>query len=154
MKLLVDSEIDFLSRANELIKPFEENNLTPNGYDLTVGSMEFFAKKPTNYRSSPMPINSNFVIYTKEYIKLTDNMVAQLFLKSSLCCKGVMATFGFVDAGFEGQLRLGMFNASGAPLELSVGDKVCQIIFYDLDRKPKRDYAHRSGNFHRFRKDR
>ena len=126
-KYILEGEIE--------INPFEELNLTPNGYDLTVGEIYINGKREKKARIKPLKW---FAISTKEYIKLK-NLTAQLWLRSSYARKGVFASFGKVDAGFEGCLTISCFNACNE-IELKEGDKFCQIVFEKISSQPEKYY--------------
>jgi dCTP deaminase len=74
-------------------------------------------------------------------------VTSQLWIRSSYARKGVLASFGKVDAGFQGTLTFGCFNASHEALEIPIGDRFCQIVFEKLEHEPKALYQQRSGTY-------
>lgn len=72
---------------------------------------------------------------------------SQLWIRSSYARKGVMASFGKVDAGFHGTLTISCFNANDEPLEIPIGDRFCQIVFEKLESMPNELYEKKSGNY-------
>ena len=72
---------------------------------------------------------------------------SQLWIRSSYARKGVMASFGKVDAGFHGTLTISCFNANDEPLEIPIGDRFCQIVFEKLETMPNELYEKKSGNY-------
>ncbi|MEM2935429.1 MAG: dCTP deaminase [Candidatus Thermoplasmatota archaeon] len=117
------------------INPFEEGNLTPNGYDLTIGEIYLDGKRRRKTKIKPF---TWFAISTREYIKIK-NLTAQLWIRSTYARKGIFASFGKVDAGFEGCLTISCFN-SFQEIEISEGDKFCQIVFEKISSKPEKYY--------------
>jgi dCTP deaminase len=74
-------------------------------------------------------------------------MCAQLWLRTTWIRKGIIGAFGKIDAGFEGTLTLGAYNASGDIIELPVGERFCQMVFETLHSSAVKDYGERSGNY-------
>ena len=58
-----------------------------------------------------------------------------------------MATFGKVDAGFDGTLTLASFNTDTEDVTISIGETYAQIVFETLLEKAEMDYGERSGNY-------
>ena len=74
-------------------------------------------------------------------------ITSQLWIRSSYARKGVMASFGKVDAGFHGTLTISCFNSNDEPLEIPIGDRFCQIVFENMASKPSELYDKKSGNY-------
>jgi dCTP deaminase len=70
-----------------------------------------------------------------------------MFTRSSFARRGILGSFGFVDAGFRGQLTLSFYNSSSDPLKLKAGDRIAQIVFHRIDQPVERNYEQRSGNY-------
>ena len=71
--------------------------------------------------------------------------MAQIWIKSRWARRGVLASFGLVDAGFEGILTMGAFASEDITME--IGDKFAQISFIPLKSPVEKTYAERSGNY-------
>lgn len=150
--ILTDREIVEAIVQKELaVEPFERKNLTPNGYDLTVAEL-LIPEKNLNVKEgvAKIPPKTWFLVSTKEYLKLV-NLCAQLWVRTTFARKGVISSFGKVDAGFEGTLTLSAFNASESEIEIKLGDRFAQIVFERLGSAPEMFYAQRSGNYMRQR---
>jgi dCTP deaminase len=149
MSVLSDADItDYMSENILGLEPFIEKNLTPNGYDLSIE--EIFIKKTgqhINEGNAVIPPFSWFAISTKEFVKMSDRITAQLWIRSSYARKGVMASFGKVDAGFHGTLTISCFNATDEEIEIPIGDRFCQIVFEKLESIPLELYDKKSGNY-------
>ncbi len=79
---------------------------------------------------------------TVEYIKLPSHITAFVEGRSSLGRLGLfIENAGWVDAGFEGQITLELYNANSVPIRLYVGMRICQLVFAELDRLPERVYT-------------
>ena len=149
MGVLSDVDIKKFIKCNELdIEPFEEKNLTPNGYDLSIDEI-YIKKRNLHVKSgvATIPPLSWFVISTKEFVKIGGRVTSQLWIRSSYARKGVMASFGKVDAGFHGTLTISCFNSNDNPLEISIGDRFCQIVFENMASTPSELYDKKSGTY-------
>jgi len=149
MSILSDTDIrQALHEGNLGIEPFIGKNLTPNGYDLTID--EIYLKKTNDHIKDGVaiiPPLSWFAISTKEFVKMGSQITSQLWIRSSYARKGVMASFGKVDAGFHGTLTISCFNANDQPLEIPIGDRFCQIVFERMASTPSELYDKKSGNY-------
>jgi len=149
MAVLSDTDIKQAMQNNTLgIEPFVQKNLTPNGYDLSID--EIYIKKTDNHIKegvAVIPSLTWFAISTKEFVKMGPQITSQLWIRSSYARKGIMASFGKVDAGFYGTLTIGCFNASDKDVEIPIGDRFCQIVFEHLESIPKALYHERSGTY-------
>lgn len=149
---LTDKEItSFCEQLDPpLIEPFNDCHLTPNGYDLSVDEIEIDGRilKLENEKSVRVPARKFFKIMTLERVNLPKDMVATLWLRHSYARRGVMATFGFVDAGYCGKIAMSLNNCSESQIEFTyAGTKtICQIVFEHLG-KPDKTYSERSGNW-------
>ncbi|HWR63027.1 MAG TPA: dCTP deaminase [Candidatus Thermoplasmatota archaeon] len=149
MAVLSDVDIEQALKSNELgIEPFIQKNLTPNGYDLSID--EVYLRTTDEHIKegvAVIPALTWFAISTKEFVKMGPQITSQLWIRSSYARKGIMASFGKVDAGFHGTLTFGCFNASDKQVEIPIGDRFCQIVFEHLEQTPKALYHERSGTY-------
>jgi dCTP deaminase len=149
MTVLSDQDIEQALQLNDLgIDPFVQKNLTPNGYDLSID--EIFIRSTNEHVKEGVaiiPPMTWFAISTKEFVKMGPEITSQLWIRSSYARKGIMASFGKVDAGFHGTLTFGCFNASDKEVEIPIGDRFCQIVFEHLASTPKALYNERSGTY-------
>ena len=152
MAVLSDKDIlDFIERGGIKIEPFSEDALTPNGYDLSVGEVRLASGEKVTKGSVKVPPKTWFLVSTLEYIKLRHNVVGHLWLRTTYARQGILATFGVVDAGFEGNLTLSAYNSSSKDVEIKIGDRFVQIVFQSLLSVPKAVYEQRSGRYMRQR---
>ena len=149
MSILSDVDILNSIKTEDLgIEPFNEKNLTPNGYDLSIS--EVFIKKTNEHIKdgfASIPPQTWFAISTKEFVKMGPQITSQLWIRSSYARKGVMASFGKVDAGFNGTLTISCFNSNDEPLEIPIGDRFCQIVFENMASIPSELYDKKSGTY-------
>lgn len=151
IRMSILSDVDIQKSITEktlFIEPFIDKHLTPNGYDLSIE--EVFIKKTNQHVKNGLaviPPLSWFAISTKEFVKMGATTSSQLWIRSSYARKGVMASFGKVDAGFHGTLTISCFNANDTELEIPIGDRFCQIVFERLESVPSELYEKKSGNY-------
>ena len=145
------SDADILRRVEQgelRIDPFADTQLTPNGYDVTV---EEIALPTEDLRiregTARVPPLTRFAIGTREVVELGPRLCGQIWLRTTWARRGVVASFGMIDAGFSGSLTFGAFNASGAPLEVAVGERFAQVIFSALESPASATYERRSGAY-------
>lgn len=148
--VLSDGDIRKRLEKGELgIEPFTEAHLTPNGVDLTVKEVLIRSGNSTIAQGvARVPALASFLVSTREYVRMPRDVTAQLWIRSSYARKGLLAAFGKVEAGFEGELTIGCFNSSHEPVELPIGDRFCQIAFELLSSLPEKSYRERSGTYH------
>ena len=145
--MLSDRDIINAIKNGEIeITDFCEECLTPNGYDLRIGEIMIPSLNTRiNSGTIEIPRLTHFLVGTIEEVHLNSEHVAQLWIKSRWARRGVLASFGLVDAGFMGILTIGAFASQ--KVSISVGDKFAQISFFKLQSPAQKDYAERSGNY-------
>lgn len=131
--VLSDKTIKKLVKDKKLISPFNEDNLSSNSYDLTMGG--------ENQVKELMPGEAKLLV-TKEKINLPDNIVAKTVSKSSFARCGISIgdIGGWVDAGFRGQLTLLAVNLGDQIFDLTKISQICQIVFMQSDSKVEKLY--------------
>ncbi|MCQ2086003.1 MAG: dCTP deaminase [archaeon] len=127
---------------------YNDSSLTPNGYDLRIKEILIYGDNNT-YEKGPVqiPPRTMFYVSTVERIRMPDNICAQIWLRTSWIRKGIIASFGKVDAGFNGTLTLGAFNAADKIIEILIGERFCQIVFEYLTTLSEKNYEERSGHY-------
>lgn len=147
MGVLSDHTIEGLVRDGTLgIEPFQPENLTPNGYDLTVKEI---LVDDNLHKSGEVAIKKGtwFALSTLEYIRMPLTLVGLLWIRTTWARRGVMASFGAVDAGFEGELTLSAFCTKEGVV-IPIGERFAQIVFAQLDDHAFGSYRERSGKYH------
>ncbi|ACJ15669.1 dUTPase [Thermococcus onnurineus NA1] len=138
---------DWKIRKEILIEPFNEKSLQPAGYDLRVGKEAMVNGEFIDVEREGkvvIPPKNYALILTLERIKLPDDVMGDMKLRSSLAREGLMGSFAWVDPGWDGNLTLGIFNASDEPVELAYGERFVQIAFIRLEGSAKNPYR---GNY-------
>ncbi len=145
MATLSDRDIISLSRKGELIaEEFKEESVTPNGYDLRAAVIRIDGK---DKEQDTISGNKHFLVATLEYLKLPDDVMGQIWVRSSYARRGVLGSFGAVDAGYHGTLTLSFFHSGSEGLLINKGDRIAQIVFHRMESVPEKTYSQRSGNY-------
>lgn len=146
------SDTDFLAAAEAgtfKATPWRPEDLTPNGLDLRIAHVLVPGRmtEPQTEGTVTVPPGERFVVGTEERLEMPTDAVGSLWIRSSYARRGVLASFGKVDAGFHGNLTVGCFNASHEAVEVPVGDRFCQIVLETLKTPPQAAYAQKSGRY-------
>jgi dCTP deaminase len=150
MAVLSDADIVEARRRGELaVEPWLESNLTPNGLDLRVAEVLVpdTGGEPVRSGTAQVPGQARFLVSTLERVRLGPSLAGQLWIRSSFARRGVLAAFGKVEAGFDGTLTVGCFNAGRQPLGLPIGERFCQLAFEPLSSPAAKLYPQRSGSY-------
>ena len=137
---------DWKIRREILIEPFSEESLQPAGYDLRVGDEAMVAGKLVNVRESGdvvIPPKAYALVLTLERVKLPDDVMGDMKLRSSLAREGLIGSFAWVDPGWDGKLTLGLFNASEKEVKLHYMERFVQMAFVRLEGPARRPYSGR-----------
>lgn len=149
MAVLSDADILRARAARELtIEPFIEDHLTPNGYDVSIEEVAV-PSQDLHVRDgvARIPPLTRFAVSTRETVTLGRGIAGQIWLRTTWARRGVLASFGMIDAGFSGTLTFGALNASDAVLELPVGERFAQVVFLRLASDASATYEKRSGTY-------
>ncbi len=137
----------YVSEGKIIIDPFDEKNVEPSSYDLTLdrkflvpvhSSTLDVSEKPTykEVDSDEFVIGpSQFVLATtREWIGVPNTLTAFIEGRSSVGRLGLFIhNAGWIDPGFRGRITLELFNANPFPLRLRAGMRICQIIFSEIN---------------------
>lgn len=145
--ILSDNQIeDLLEEGTLVIENYNPENLTPNGYDLTIDEISVKGEKPVEEGYVPIPSDTWFAVSTKEYVKFPPDIAGELWIRTTWARKGVLSSFGMIDAGFEGNLTLIGYNTY-QEIEIPIGETFAQMVFHLLSERSEKQYAERSGNY-------
>ncbi len=149
MAVLSDSDILRLIEEDALrIGGFREQNLTPNGYDVTIDEI-WIPKDDSRFVEgmAVIPGREWFVVGTKEVLELPSDIVGGIWIRTTWVRKGILSSFGRIDAGFHGNLTFSAFNASAESVSVPIGDRFAQVVFEEMRSAASKGYDKRSGNY-------
>jgi len=134
----------YLEKGRITISPLFQDTIRENGVDLRVGGEVARFKEINEVYEDGKDIRSfydiekgnEFVIYpnehvllvTEEYVKLPNDVMAFVNLRSSFARLGILAPPTIVDAGFEGQLTIEVLG-SAFPVKIKRGTRFLHLIF-------------------------
>ena len=149
MCILSDKDIiERMENGTLGINGYHERGLTPNGYDLRIAEISVRGQDgAVKEGTAAIPPRTMFYVSTIERVKMPPDVCAQLWLRTTWIRKGIMGAFGKIDAGFEGTLTLGAYNASDDTIEIPVKERFCQMVFETLHSAAGKCYGERSGNY-------
>jgi dCTP deaminase len=153
----------------EIVEDFHAEQVDCSAYTLTLGE-EFFvtpdyeapirkSKKQTlaaskrwdqsiseiqRVEGGPMiiPPGQFAFLLTEEFLRIPDNVMGFISLKSSAKWRGLINVSGFhVDPGFQGRLIYSVYNAGPSPIQLNRGQDLFLLWLADLDDSAKDNYA-------------
>ncbi len=155
--VLSDNTIRQMLASGKLkVEPIQDQQIQPASIDLRLG--RFFLKLDENCTECitmneqlkyvemerdeiVIPPQSFMLATTVEYIKLPDNITGFVEGRSSIGRIGLfIQNAGWVDAGFEGEITLELFNANRLPIKLEAGRRICQIVLAHMDRAADKPY--------------
>ena len=155
--ILSDTTLTQLLEKDELhVSPLYENSIQPGSIDCTLGTHYL---KVDTHRSGVLSLNEpidyieieddqlilppqSFILATTEqYIRLPNNITGFVEGRSSIGRMGLfIQNAGWIDAGFEGQITLELFNANALPIKLQAKRRICQLVFCKLDQPATTPY--------------
>jgi len=172
---MILSDTDLLDRLGEgdlVVDPLDDldTQVQPASIDMRLGS-EFLEFQRTNIpcihpnraeevddyvRETYVEEGGEFILHpgdfvlgtTKERVEIPDDLVATVEGRSSLGRLAVVihATAGFIDPGFSGKITLELSNLGAAPVALSPGMRVSQLVFTELKSESTRPYGSERGS--------
>ena len=147
--ILTDKEIIKLCKKQSLIEPFNEKQLTPNGYDLSIEKVQIDGSTANSLNDGTVAIkpNSHFLVCTKETVNIPKNLIGNMWTRSSYARQGIVSCYGVVDAGYRGKLTLSFYNSSANFINIKLNETITQLVFIKTTRSVLKEYAKRSGNY-------
>jgi len=133
-------------RLKELFPTFEED-IKENGIDLRIGSVEHTENKqgligcvdgekhlPRTYEVQP--VDNVYKFYPHNYysiivdrpIRIPDGYCQFYFIRSTFARCGLMINDAVGDNGFEGTLRIGVYNANNLTITAGTNEAIIQAV--------------------------
>lgn len=72
-------------------------------------------------------------ILLNETISLPKDIYGTFTQRSSYSRLGIFVTSGIYDAGYSGSLGCTVYNLSGSPITINIGERIGQLICYKAD---------------------
>lgn len=149
MATLCDFQIRHLARTKGLVEPYDDRQLNPASYDVTLGP---HIKVETRKGWVDVDISRNpfqlapggFILaVTAEMVRVPSSLEAVFQLKSSRGREGFNHLLaGYIDPGFSGRVTLELQNVNRFKyLPLKEGLRIGQLRFMRMDQAPGRPYS-------------
>ncbi|MEW6492078.1 MAG: hypothetical protein AB1589_05955 [Cyanobacteriota bacterium] len=138
LRSMICSEQEWTDKNKIHIYPFLDNNLTPVGYDLSVGDSYASASKPGRIdikagdRVSIKP-GDTVLITTLEKIGMPKNRTvsALVLSKVSKVSKGLSHISTTIDPDWKGELLVAIHNHSRISVSIGYGETFCTVVFLE-----------------------
>jgi dUTP pyrophosphatase len=136
-----------------------EDQLQPNGFDLSVAEVGVFANSGAIGRTNtsralpdirPLPFDDTawlelrpgpYQVVFNETVDLPNDLMALGRPRSSLCRMGATLVTAVWDAGYRGRSTALLIVANPAGMRLERAARVLQLVFFTLDSATTRGYA-------------
>jgi len=142
---MTDGEIKKALASGELIiNPFDEKRIEPCSYDGRAGGEVLVSGNNklidlSKAYSVTLRPGDFALIMTHELFQFPLNMAGNIGMKSGLARRGLILLAGMqIDPGFEGHLRLGLYNCGGRPITIDYLDPICLVEFHQLSKPAER----------------
>ncbi len=145
-----------LAEGQLVIEPLEPSQVGPASVDLRLGRT-FLMPKPVSgiYSLSEeieyerteadefiVPAHGFILATTAEVVRLPNDLTAFVEGRSSVGRSGLfIQNAGWVDPGFHGMITLELYNANNAPMRISAGRRICQLVIARADAVVEQPYA-------------
>jgi deoxycytidine triphosphate deaminase len=148
--ILIDLDIKNLPG---LISPFQDSNLSPNGYQLCVGERAdvfnpqkendaFSSGRELRYisKKNPLVVRPGYtvVVRTLEQVILLDDMSLELFAMPSLSRRYLNFDGKVISPGYRGYIWCLLHNYGTNPCELELGEPILHAKFTKLGKASAR----------------
>lgn len=124
-----------------VIKDFNELNVTPFSYDLSMGDQVFSIQKPKD-GVKPLSVEKPYllqpsetvVVITAEKVAIPHAYSATVWPRFNMVKRGVFQSMVKIDPTWHGHLAIAMSNLSPAVVELNYGKAFATLLFYELSK--------------------
>lgn len=136
--------------AKPLIENFYECCLEPASYDMRLGKTYTYRgeTKQLDENSQTLKIEpGDFVLLsTLEVLNMPLSLVGHNGIMSPWARRGLVSLFSpQIDPGFEGFLKVPVFNAGDAPISINLGEKIFTVEFLRTDENAESGWSEIHG---------
>lgn len=122
-----------------VITNYNEMNVTPFSYDLSLGDQVFSIQKPKTglvalKEEMPYPLKAGetVVVITAEKVAIPHAYSATVWPRFKMVKQGVFQSMVKIDPTWYGKLAVAMINLSPATVKLKIGEAFATLLFYEL----------------------
>ncbi len=135
-------------QTENLIEPFNSENIKFSSYELRVGNEAFISSNNDGIKKTlksgeqfTIPPGQFGLLISEEKVKVPNDAIGFISIKASTKFAGLINVSGFhVDPGFEGKLKFAVYNAGSRNIALTQGTNLFMLWFSCLDRKTSKTY--------------
>lgn len=125
-----------------VIKDYNELNVTPFSYDLSLGDQVFSIQKPKDgvkplsvEKPYPLQPGETVVVITAEKVAIPHAYSATVWPRFNMVKRGVFQSMVKIDPTWHGHLAIAMSNLSPAIVKLKHGKAFATLLFYELSKE-------------------
>lgn len=161
---LVDSEIRAACIRESLIDGIREDCISSCGYDLRLSSefkipildTEEYVVDPFLPPEFQNRTRNDFIIIPPhnfilgcsiEYVCMPSNLIGICLGRSTYARAGIITNVTPLEPGWKGQVTIEISNTNPLPVKVYVNEGITQVVFFQLDTLPTRDYAQKQGKY-------
>lgn len=133
-----------VERLPELVKPFDGSRIKNCAYELSMGDQSYVTSSDDNQTKIRVKLDRGVVVnippgqlaqlIVQEYVKIPNDAVGLLSMKSKFKMSGLVNVSGFhVDPGYEGRLVFAVFNAGSVPIVIKQREPTFLLWYVSLD---------------------
>jgi dCTP deaminase len=159
LMILSDSDLRaYIGSGRLLVEPFNESIVRENGLDLRIGDTiarfmkldraidtrrddieSFYSTYHVGEDGFTIYPHEHLLIHTLEYIRMPDDLMGFVNLRSSYARIGLTIPPTIIDAGFEGQVVVEVVGGE-LPVDLYPGDRFIHVVFAKLSKPVEKPY--------------
>jgi dCTP deaminase len=132
-----------------LITPYNEDNVKHCAYELTMGPEAFVTSSDSKTKLSiepgqpiVIPPGQLAMLLTEEVVTIPTNVIGFISMRFSVKSQGLINVSGFhVDPGFAGKLKFSVYNAGSQDITVSRGDRLFMLWLSNLDQQTVDSYG-------------
>lgn len=127
-------------RESKAVIPMRDEMISPASIDLTLEAL-IDGELGIEGSHMELPPGAFYLGVTNEQVHIPDNAVGIVKGKSSWGRQGVMVECaGVLDSGYQGPVTLQIKNLSNDVVVVKTGDRICQVMFFDLCQPAEHPY--------------
>jgi len=134
--VMLSDQIEHFAIRHKMIHPFDQDNLKPAAYELTVGEEYSLSGKRGTLSDEPgkngvdIPPYEVIIIRTRELVNLPRFIIARWNIRVKWAYEGLLWVGGAqVDPGWVGYLSCPIYNLSNKSVRIRLGEPIAVIDF-------------------------
>lgn len=92
-----------------------------------------YVKDSKTHKTVALKPKTYYLATTYESVNTPHDLMLVIYPRTSLFRAGVLMLNSKTDPGYKGQLTFGMVNLSPFPVQLQMGARICNIVFFKIE---------------------